>query len=65
MKRLKKISLIVFTVILISTACLFLFVIGAGYYLVVRDPIRSSSAVAVLSGGGIERMDHASDLIKR
>ena len=64
MDRLKKISLIVITASLTSVACLFLFVLGAGYYLVVRDPIRASSAVAVLSGGGIERMDHASDLIR-
>jgi uncharacterized SAM-binding protein YcdF (DUF218 family) len=37
--------------------------VGAGYYLVVRDPIRNSSAVAVLSGGGIERLDHAVKLL--
>lgn len=40
-------------------------ILGAGYYLVVRDPIKSSEAVAVLSGGGIERMDHAAKLIEQ
>ncbi len=39
------------------------FVVSAGYYLIVRDPIRNSSAVAVLSGGGIERLDHAVKLM--
>lgn len=39
--------------------------IGAGYFLIVRDPITPSSVVAVLSGGGIERMDHAADLIQK
>lgn len=40
-----------------------IFMVSAGYYLVVRDPVRNSSAVAVLSGGGIERLDHAVKLL--
>ena len=37
--------------------------VGAGYFLVVRDPLRNSSAVVVLSGGGMERLDHAVKLM--
>ncbi len=65
MKTLRKIILIMTSVILISIIIVPFIMIGAGYFLVVRDPITSSSVVAVLSGGGIERMDHASDLILR
>ncbi len=65
MRTFKKILLVTVSIILISAILIPFILIGAGYYLVVRDPITSSSVVAVLSGGGIERMDHASDLILR
>ncbi len=36
---------------------------GMGYYLVVRDPLKAADAVAVLSGGGEERLQYATRLV--
>jgi uncharacterized SAM-binding protein YcdF (DUF218 family) len=36
---------------------------GMGYYLVVRDPIKKADAIAVLSGGGPERVESAATLM--
>lgn len=63
MKRILTVSSL-FIGLVILTGILFL--IGAailGNYLVIRDPLVASDAVAVLSGGGSERLEYATYLI--
>ncbi len=63
MKKPIRVSLIILVCVTSCICAIAVGVLGAGYFLVVRDPISSSDGIVVLSGGGVERLEHAVNLV--